>query len=230
MNRFRPILAFCALLLTAAGAAAQLRQEAWVSYRDAYRAMVVFEKYGQPKNLIQQHLQVMPKEPGVSLDGVQLAVRGKTTELSLPLDGAGRAVFPLLKAAYDENASLVLNRKADDYRFRRRVSIAARPDGVYDMAELRAACAQVLAFAQYAEPGAGAHRCVGVRFAFGKGQGEPGLRLRGADGSLRPLPAVDGAAFADDPNAQYKVVNVMLGATGQVLTQAVPVAIATVID
>lgn len=230
MNRSRPILAFCALLLTAAGAAAQQRQETWVSYRDAYRAMVVFEKYGQPKNLIQQHLQVMPKEAGVSLQGVQLSLQGKSTELSLPLDGAGRAVFPLLKAAYDENASLVLNRKPDDYRFRRRISIAVRPDGVYDLAELRAACAQVLAFVQYAEPGAGGRRCVGVRFAFVKGQGEPGLRMRQADGSLRPLAALDGAAFADDPNAQYKVVNVMLGATGQVLTQAVPVVIGAVID
>ncbi len=230
MRLARPFLAFCVVLLTAAGAAAQARDGAWVSYRDAYRAMVVFDKYGKPKNLIQSHLQVVPREKGVTLDGIQLTLQGKANELSLPLDGAGRAVFPLLKAAYDDNASLVLNRKPGDYSFRRRVSIAIRPDGVYDSADLRAACEQVLEFERDAGTGAAGRRCVGVRFAFARGQGEPGLRLRQADGVLKPLAALDGAAFPGDPNDNYRVVNLRFGDAGQVLTHAVPVAIAALIE
>ena len=52
MVSFRPPT-LIALLLLAGVAAAQAPDGDWVSYRDAYRAMVVFEKYGRPKHLIQ---------------------------------------------------------------------------------------------------------------------------------------------------------------------------------
>ncbi|MFP5393755.1 MAG: hypothetical protein ACLGI6_19765 [Gammaproteobacteria bacterium] len=216
-------------LLSGLCSAAQAADAAWVSYRDAYRAMVVFDKYGKPKNLIQHHLQVMPREKGASLDGVQLSLQGKATSLNLPLDAAGLATFPLLKAAYDDNASLVLNRPAAQFAFRRRVSIAVRADGVYDAAELKAACEQVAQFERQVEPGAGTRTCVGVRFVFAR-QGEPGVRLRKADGATAALPAIDGAAFADDPNAAFKVVNYRFGDTGQVLTTGVPVVISALMQ
>lgn len=227
----RHFSAFLALLLTAGTAAAQAQEGGWVSYRDAYRTMVVFDKYGKAKTLIQNHVQVMPRQKDVSLDGVQLTLRGKTVNVNLPLDAAGRAVFPLLKAAYDENAALVLNRPAGQYALRRRVSIAVRPDGIYDSAELRAACEQALEFERYVNSGAGKLRCVGVRFAFA-GKAEPGVRLRKGEGAATAvaLPAVDGAAFGDDPNASLRLVNYRFGDAGQVLTQGVPVVIAPVFE
>jgi hypothetical protein len=228
MTISRHFPAYLALLLTAGSAAAQSADAAWVSYRDAYRAMVVFDKYGKPKNLITHHLQVMPKEKGVSLDGVQLSLQGKATQLSLPLDAAGRAVFPLLKAAYDENAVLLLNRPTGRYAFRRRVSIAVQADGSYDNAELRAACEQVLEFQRYADR-APAGRCVGVRFASARGA-ETGVRLRRGDGAMTALPALDGAAFADDPNEAFRVVTYRFGEGGQVLTAGVPVVISAVVE
>lgn len=236
MNLPRQLSAILALLLVA-GAGVRVAQaqatsgeaHAWLAYRDAYRAMVQFEKYGKPKTYLQSHLQVMARQKEVSLEGVQLTLKGKSLSVNLPLDAAGRAVFPLLKAAYDENAALVLNRAPAQYVFRRRVSIAVRPDGIYETAELRAACEQALAFARSADSGADKFKCVGVRFAFAAKGAEPGVRLR-RDGAPTALPAVEGAAFNDDPNATFKIVNYRFGEAGQVLTQGVPVAIAPVFE
>ena len=233
MNLVRHLRAFAAMLLTAGAVTAEPNAAAALSYRDAYRAMVVFEKYGKPKNFIQHHLQVMPREKGVSLEGVQLTLEGKGTQLSLPLDPAGRAVFPLLKAAYDENAALVLNRPAGQFQLRARVSIAVRPDGVYDVADLRTACEQVLAYQRnsYAGNAPGARQCVGVRMAFARKGGEPNVRLRKADGAAPALPVTDGAAFSDDPNDSFRVVDVRFdGARGQVVSATVPVAIAAAFE
>jgi hypothetical protein len=178
MNMRRHLLALTAMLLAAGAVTAQVQEGEWMSYRDAYRSMVVFEKYGKPKNLIQNHLQVMARDKGVPMDGLQLALSGKGTQLTLPLDATGRTVFPLLKAAYDDNAALVLNRKGGQYAFRSRVSIVVRPDGVYDLGELRAACEQALAFQRTVDGAAKARHCVGVRFAFARRGGDVVVKLR----------------------------------------------------
>lgn len=195
----------------------------WVSYRDAYRAMVMFEKYGKAKQLIQSQYQVMAKDRNAAPDGLQLSLQGQSTHLNLPLDATGRTVFPLLKAAWDENAALVLSRKAGLYWFRPRISILPHADGVYEAADLRAACEQALAYQQYAE-GLRASRCVGVRFVYAKGVQDPGVRLRKASAGL---PAVDGAAFAGDAYESFRVVNVRFDAFDKsaLVTQNAPLAI-----
>ena len=225
MGSFRHLSAFLALLITAGSAVADAHEGEWVSYRDAYRAMVQFEKYGKAKFLIQNQFQVMAKDGSVAPDGLQLSLKGKSTSLNLPLDATGRTVFPLLKAAYDENAALVLNRKAGQYLFRPRVSIVLRPDGVYEVADLRAACEQALAYQRHVDAALRAQRCVGVRFVYAHGAGDPGVRLR--KGEMAVLPAVDGAAFQDDPYHGYRVVNYRFeGADkGQLVTQNAPLAI-----
>ena len=232
MASSRHFSVFAALLLVAGIAAAQAPDGEWVSYRDAYRAMVVFEKYGRPKHLIQNHFQVMPREKGVSIDGLRLALNGKSTRLSLPLDALGRAVFPLLKAAYDENAALVLNRKVSQYVLRPRVSVLVRPDGVYEAAELRAACDQALNFARYADASARSLSCAGVRFGFARKGGTPTVRVR--DGELMAaLPVGEGAIFSDDPDDGFRTVVYRFADTparGQVVTQDAPLAIAAVFE
>jgi hypothetical protein len=70
-------------------------QEEWVSYRDAYKQMVVFAKYGKPKNFLQIHYEVSPRDPMATLEGLHLTLTGKNTQLNLPLDATGRAVFPI---------------------------------------------------------------------------------------------------------------------------------------
>ena len=199
----------------------------WVSYRDAYRAMVMFEKYGKAKHLIQNQFQVMARDKTVAPGGLQLRLQGKTTSLNLPLDATGRTVFPLLKVAYDENAALVLNRKVSDYLFRPRVSIVVRSDGVYENADLRAACEQALAYQNSVDASLlRARRCVGVRFVFAHGMADPGVRLRRGEGSA--LPAADGPAFQGDPFEGFRVVNYRFAEGGdkvQVVTENAPLAI-----
>jgi hypothetical protein len=224
-----------ALLLTAGStgsAAADVRAGEWVSYRDAYRTMVVFEKYGGPKNLLQSQLEVQPREHGVSLDGVQLVLAGKANQLNLPLDPLGRAVFPLQKAAYDENAALLLNHKGLAFSLRPRVTIAPRADGVYDTAELRAACDQALGYARYVDASQRGRQCVGVRFVFPK-KSDVGARVRRADGREHALAAAPGAAFAGDADDGFQVVNYRFGPDGeraQVTAYDAPLAIVPVFE
>jgi hypothetical protein len=232
MALFRHFTLFTALSLAAGIAAAQAPDGEWVSYRDAYRAMVVFEKYGKPKHLIQNHYQVMPREKGVPAEGLRLTLQGKTMQLNLPLDAAGRAMFPLLKAAYDENAALVLNRKLSQFVLRPRVSLVVRPDGVYEGAELRAACEQALNYARYADVSARSKQCVGVRFGFAAQGPAPVVRLRNSE-MAGALPVAEGAIFADDPDGGFRTVLVRFAdmpTRGQLVTQDPPLAIAPVFE
>ncbi|UVW29896.1 hypothetical protein [Massilia sp. H6] len=218
----------CVCLLSTAGlAAAQVQPYApeWASYRDAYRAMVVFEKYGGAKNLLQNHLQLVPRAKGVLADGIQLALTGKTVRTSLTLDALGRTVLPLVKAAYDENAVLAPNRRLGGFTLRARVSIATQPDNTYETADLRSACEQALAYARHVDASARSQRCEGVRMVFAKHSGDISVRLRGADGE-QPLQLVAGPAFAGDavadlPGATYR----FSGESAQLVTYGAPLAI-----
>jgi hypothetical protein len=233
---FKGHILFGVAMLAAAGSArAQSPDADWISYRDAYRAMVVFEKYGKPKNLLQHHLQASPREKAAPLEGLKLRLVGKTTQLELPLDAAGRTVFPLLKAAYDENAALALNQKASAYVFRSRVSIAPRADGIYEAAELRAACEQALAWHRHVDASQyGARKCSGVRFVYAKKGGEAIVKVRKAAAEMQQLPVADGAAFAEDANTDaFRTVSYKFAdwpATGQVVTQSTPLTIAAMFD
>jgi hypothetical protein len=231
MATHRSLSAVLALLLVSSSAWAQLRDGEWISYRDAYRAMVRFDKYGGAKQFLQNHLQVMAKEKGVGNEGLRLTLSSSAGQLNLPLDATGRAVFPLQKAAYDENAVLLLNRPAGQYVFRARVTVAVRADGVYEASDLRTACAQALGVLQYADASARSRHCIGLRFVFARAGAAPSVKVK--EGESRQLPVVEGAPFADDPNDGYRVVNYSFADTpahGQVVTADVPLAIAPLFD
>lgn len=226
MTTARYLIACCALTLCASAPAPAPAAE-WVSYRDAYRAMVVFEKYGGPKNHIQSQLQVAPLEKDVSLDGVQLTLAGRTSQVNLPLDPLGRTSFPLLKAAYDDNAALVLSRRIGAFTVRPRVSLAPQADGVYEAAELRAACEQALGFARYVDASLRARQCGGVRFVFAKRSAGIAVRLQRPDAADQLLPLVSGAAFQGDADESFPtVVYRFAGAErAQVISANLPLAI-----
>ena len=223
----RHLIACHVLLLCALGASAPASAAEWASYRDAYRAMVVFEKYGGPKNHIQSHLQVAPLAPEVSLEGVQLTLAGKATQVNLPLDPLGRTSFPLLKAAYDENAALVPSRKIGAFVVRPRVSLLPQADGIYDEAELRAACEQALGFARYVDASLRARQCGGVRFVFAKRSAGIAVRLHRTDAADQPLPLVTGAAFQGDTDDAFPTVVYRFAgaAQAQVISANLPLAI-----
>ncbi len=209
----------------------------WLSYRDAYRAMLWFEKYGKPKNLIQNRLQLIPKDPSGSLDGLRLSLVSQSTQLNLPLDATGRTMLPMLKAAYDENAELRLNRKVSHYRFQSRISIMVRADGVYETADLRAACEQVLAYQRSVESSFQGKKCVGVRLAYSpKNQtstGEPVVELRNVNGNVSKLPVSEGGAFAGMADEDFQIINMSFSGSpdkSQLITRSMPLAISALFE
>lgn len=229
MQPIQSLTACIALAAMVAGAPVRAQEGDWLSYRDAYRGMVAFEKYGKPKQFLQQHYQASARDGSPLPADFKLALSGKTMQVNLPLDALGRAVFPLLKAAYDDNAVLTINRKLDAYVFRPRISIVVRPDGVYEGAELRAACEQALAFQRTVN--AATYRdkhCVGVRFTFAK-KLDADVRWKGG----AALPALAGPAFPDDAGSAYSVVMVRFDAAtdkGQVVSQNAPLAVAPLFE
>jgi hypothetical protein len=204
-----------ALLLAAGLAAAQGHDGAWVSYRDAYRAMVVFEKYGGAKDLLQSTLQVTP-------GGLRLALVGKSARLDLPLDPIGRTSLPLLKSAYDENAVLVVDRKDVRLQIHPRVTLAVRQDGIYDAAELRAGCEEALAFARHADRSMAGRHCAAVRFVYPKNS-EARVHAR-SNQAETALPVVEGAAFQGDADGGFPTVTYRFAAGHAQLVSSTPPA------
>jgi hypothetical protein len=234
MRPARQLIASLALLLAAGPAPAQAHDGDAVSYRDAYRAMVVFEKYGGAKNLLVSELQVVTRERPALAEALQLVLSGRSTQLHLTLDPLGRTVFPLQKAAYDENAALYLSRRGMGFTLRPQVSLVLRADGVYDMAELRAACGQALGFARYIDAAQRSRHCVGVRFVFPKNS-EDGARLRRPDSQEQVLPLASGPAGGPDegfPEVTYRfgAVTSATDEHGQVATYNAPLAILPIFE
>lgn len=224
----RLTILFATFAFLAAGTALAGTDSDWVSYRDAYRAMVQFEKYGGPKSLLQQQLQVVPRTR-VDASGAQLIVVDKTGQGHYPLDPTLRTVFPLTRAAYDNNATLQLNPPLGPFTVRPQVALALRPDNLYGSDELRQGCEQALAYAQQAAL-FGAKRCVGVRFVFSKESVAAPLVLRG--GGTARLETTRGAPFAGDGDATFPVVTYRFGSAERILlgTASVLLAITPVFD
>lgn len=221
------------------------RDADWMSYRDAYKTMLWFEKYGKAKNLIQLQLQVLPKDKNIPIDSLRVHILGKTTHLDLPLDPLGRTTLPLLKAAYDDNAELVVNQKNGQTAFYFRTSINLRTDGIYEIADLRAACEQTLAYQSYVDSGANrGKRCVGVRFVFAKKDNAAQVEFKYLTQNST-LPSLDNSAAWNDTAAIFKTTNVIFGAAtntaahkqsspqiekGQIHTRTSPLAILALIE
>lgn len=210
----------------------------WISYRDAYRSMLWFEKYGEAKNLLQIHFQIQPKNRSATVaTPLQVTLVGKSQRLNLPPDDTGRLVLPLLKAAYDDNAELQINQKVADLTFQAVVSLALRADGIYEAADLRAACQQALAYQNWRDASLlRGKKCVGVRFVFGKKTATGALEFRKPDQSLHSLPLQDGPAAlrGNEPGSDnFRVANWLFAAwpdKGQVLTRSAPLAIVAVFE
>ncbi|GGC57212.1 hypothetical protein GCM10011396_00080 [Undibacterium terreum] len=244
----KPFFIFVFMLLAAGGSAAQSndnemqkrqsliaseKQEGdWISYRDVYRLMIRFEKYGKPKQFIQNNYQITPLDRRASLDDLHLVLNGKTVRLNLPIDGVGRVAIPLLKTAYDENAELSLNRKTNLFSFQTRISIIVRADGIYETGDLQTACEQALNYLRYTgEVSSSGKKCTGVKFSYAKNAGDVAVSFR-SNGKLTPLPVRDGPAFSDDA-ATFKTVSYRFAdwpERGQIIIQNAPIAIAALFD
>lgn len=235
MNRL-----FLALLLPVACAAADTpqvtisaqRDAEWASYRQAYRSASGTEAHLRQRPLIQAHMQLRPIKPGASLQGLHLQLVSASMTQDVPVDAIGRAVLPMLKKAYDEDAVLRLNRQKGLYRFSGRFSIRERDDGVYPLAQLREACEQVIG----AQRAAGGRfrlmgkQCAGVRFIYVPGDTAAGVAWRAPGGKSGILPAIDAEPFESGTLGIYKVAIVRfagLPPDAEIVAARRPLAIGT---
>lgn len=213
------------------------RDSEWASYRHAYKAAASFATYTRSRPLIQAHLQIRPLSPDAPLQGMKLELAGDRTRLDIAVDDMGRATIPMSKQAYDEDAVLRLNRKKGVYYFSGRYSIKPRADGEYTVAELRAACEQLI----------GAQResgyrmrligksCAGVKFSYPAAEADSAaaVEVRGDDGSMRPAGVQDGHPFEDNSMGIYKIAVLRfadLPPHGSVVTHRAPLAIGTLYE
>lgn len=182
------------------------RDSEWIAYRDAYKGVANIAKYTRSRPLIQAHMQIRPRQLGLSLDGLRIVLAGATTQVDIPVDGVGRAVVPLLKNAYDEDAVLRLNRRVGHFRFSGRFSIKQRADGVYEAAQLRAACEQLISAQR--EHGSRfrliGKTCAGIKFVYAPGDRDAAIEVR--DGQrVSGIEAVVGEPFESQPIGTYMV-------------------------
>jgi hypothetical protein len=144
------------------------RDAEWASYRYAYKAAAYVGAVIRNRPLIQAHMQIRPKDPARSLEGLQLRLVGEHTDMAIEVDPLGRATLPMIKQAYQDDAVLRLNRHKDDYYFSGRYSIRDHADGAYDAAELRNACEQLIGAQR--ESGYRVRligkKCAGIKFVY----------------------------------------------------------------
>ena len=211
------------------------RDPEWHSYRRAYKAARFFEPYLRTRPLIQAHMQIRPLRPDVPLDGLRVRIVGETTNVEIAVDEIGRAVLPMLKSAYDEDAVLRLNRQKGHYAFSGRYSIREQADGVYRSADLRAACAQLIDAQResgYRFRLLGKH-CAGIKFVYRLSGNPPRVLHRDAGGAQRLLPVSEGQPFEDRTMGLYKVATYRFAdwpADGTVLAEARPIALGTLYE
>ena len=211
------------------------RDSEWHTYRRAYTAARFFEAYTSTRPLIQAHMQIRPRQPDLSMEGLHVQLTGTTTTAEIPVDALGRAVLPMLKQAFEEDAVLRLNRQKGHYLFSGRYSIRERPDGGYTGVDLRAACDQLLD----AQRASGyrwrllGKECAGVKFVYRLSDSAPRIVHRDAAGIERPLPVTQGQPFESGTMAPYQVALYRFAdwpLEGTVLAQTPPLAIGTLYD
>jgi len=211
------------------------RDSEWHSYRRAYNAARFFEPYLRTRPLIQAHMQIRPLRPDAPMEGLRVQLLGETTKLEIAVDELGRAVLPMLKTAYDEDAVLRLNRQKGHYAFSGRYSIREKEDGIYPAAELRAACAQLID----AQRVSGyrfrllGKQCAGVKFVYRLSDSEPRVVHRDASGAERLLPVSEGQPFENKTMGLYTVATYRFAdwpGDGTMRAETQPLAIGTLYE
>lgn len=209
-----------------------------MSYRDAYKSMLWFEKYGEKKNLIQNHLQVVFNENAPDFKNQHLILISKNTRISLPLDEMGRTVLPLLKSAYDENAELILDLpfepKSTQASFLSMISIKIRLDNNYDSANLLLACEQALKFQHFMGVEAvNDKHCKGVYFIYSDSDKLASIKIKSANGEEKELSQSTHFLINQGDTAKLKKVSVLLEKNSdkaRVMTKSAPLAILPIIE
>lgn len=242
MNSYKTFLTVTLLLSTMLVEAqvnnANSKNALWMSYRDAYKTMLWFEKYGKPKNLIQNHLQFVVAENMQFFENQEVTLISKNTRISLSMDEMGRIALPLLKSAYDENAELNINlsmdQKPKQVTFLRSISIVPRLDNTYDNSELYLACEQALQFQQFLGTESFKNkRCAGVRFVFSSADNAVSVKTKSGNNEEKTLSIALSFNNLTGNIVKLKAVNFSFHQTTEkvrIVTRSTPIAIMPIIE
>lgn len=212
-----------------------VRDSEWASYRQAYRSAAFVAPFVRARPLIQADFQVRPRKPDAPLSGLRLHLAGAHIQQDIEVDLLGRAVLPMDKQAYEDDAVLTLNRQKGNYYFSGRYSIRESDDGRYPAAQLREACEQLID----AQRVSGyrlrlwGKKCAGIKLVYAPDAQLPEVTLRRADGSSTALQAVAAPPFEDGSMGTFQVVVVRfadLPALGEVIAATRPLAIGTLYE
>lgn len=148
------------------------RDPEWSSYRDAYDFSKQLEKFDKPKNFVEIHYLLRPKDSEVNTTNLKLKIIGETTDIDMPVDIRGRAKIPVNETAFKEDAQIIANRGRGSFRFLELIQIKPTENGYYELADLKKACEQVREFYIYAHHYLSLNaikmrnkKCIGIEFA-----------------------------------------------------------------
>lgn len=110
------------------------------SYRKILSGMDTFERFHSLAPRASLRFQLLTRKPGATLDGITVKVAGDT--VTLPLQIAADKTFTVEpdQAAYDEDASMVLNRKNETVTWRAQIVSPGLPAGARRLGDLRLGC------------------------------------------------------------------------------------------
>jgi len=139
-----------ALVLLAGAAQAQTREPSVhisavrdpvdKSYRKIMYGMEIFDRYHGLAPNASLRFQLLTRKPGATLDGIALRIVGDTVNLMQAIAADKTFTVALDKAAYDEDASMVLNRKNETVTWRAQVISPGLPAGARRLGDLRLGC------------------------------------------------------------------------------------------
>lgn len=110
------------------------------SYRKMIKGMDRFEREHALAPAAQLRFRLLPRQPGVAMDGISLRVAGDTLSLPLPLAPDNSFVLPRNEAAWQQDAAVVANRKTDSMTWRASIVTPGLAAGMRRLGDLRLEC------------------------------------------------------------------------------------------
>lgn len=110
------------------------------SYRDILAAMDVFEKNRSLAPGASLRFKVLPRQAGVSMDGLALQITGEHTNLAIPLEADHTFVLPRNAAAAADKAMVRFNRKEKSLAWRADIRSPGVPPNARRLGDLLLEC------------------------------------------------------------------------------------------
>ncbi|PTT83971.1 hypothetical protein DBR42_15450 [Pelomonas sp. HMWF004] len=202
-----------------------VRDPAWMSYRDSYKAMRMFAK-AEASAQLEPRLILKPRASGApSSSRLRLQISSPEADIDLPLD-RGWTTLPMNDAAVEQDAQFTLNAPPGTFNLSRVMAIRRDPQGVYRTEDLRKGCDAWMSAMRSLNWAVRLRlvrtTCVGVRWVLPT---EDFAQIRAEDGTplvLNPQPA-------DGPEREYGMLAFRFPAGSENLTVRTPASVIAIL-